>query len=139
MFVILYIICLLQFVALLLLHLYNILNISSKSAPSEGNKVLDLSDYGYDAEVVITDVCVSRTERTLILGVSRYGSDAEAMGDEAKGDILYFDLNASTLNLTYREDKSAKGVAGIPVDVEIKYQTHWRDGIDATGSVIDKI
>ena len=121
------------------LYLYNILNISSKSVPSEGNKVLDLSDYGYDAEVVITDVCVSRTERTLILGVSRYGSDAEAMGDEAKGDILYFDLNASTLNLTYREDKSAKGVAGIPVDVEIKYQTHWRDGIDATGSVIDKI
>ena len=101
--------------------------------------MLDLTEYGYDAEAVITDVCVSRTEQTLILGVSRYGSDTEGNGEELKGDILYFDLNNSTLQLTYREDKSARGIAGIPVDVEIKYQTHWRDGIDATGNVIDKI
>lgn len=121
------------------LYLYNILNISSRTAPAPGNKVLDLTEYGYDAEAVITDVCVSRTEQTLILGVSRYGSDTEGNGEELKGDILYFDLNNSTLQLTYREDKSARGIAGIPVDVEIKYQTHWRDGIDATGNVIDKI
>lgn len=53
----------------------------------------------------------------------------EASGEEAKGDLLYFDLNSSTLNVQYNEEKSYKGISGIPVDVEIKYQTHWRDGM----------
>ena len=110
------------------IYRYNLLDISSSVAPSEANMVINLADYGYDAGAVITDICVSRSERTMLVGVSRYGADLEAMGEEAKGDILYFTLDASNLSLTYSAEKSAKGVAGIPVDIEIKYQTHWRDG-----------
>ena len=113
------------------LYRYNTLDITSGTAPNETrNKVFDLTQFGYDASAVITDICVSRTEKTLLVGVSRYGDDAEAMGEEAKGDILYFDLNSSTMDIQYNEEKSHKGVAGIPVDVEIKYQTHYRNGID---------
>jgi len=111
------------------LYLYNLLDIQSGMAPNDRNLVMKLTDYGYDADAVITDICVSRTEKTLLLGVSRYGNDTEATGDEAKGDLLYFDLNSSTLGIQYNEEKSCKGIAGIPVDVEIKYQTHWRDGM----------
>lgn len=115
------------------LYRYNILDINKKVIPNASHKVLDLTEYGYDATAMITSLCVSRSEKTLLLGVSRYGADTEGMGEEAKGDILYFDLNAANLQLTYREDKSARGISGIPVDVKIKYQTHWRDGIDADG------
>ncbi|MEG2277990.1 MAG: PKD-like family lipoprotein, partial [Odoribacter sp.] len=107
------------------LYRYNILNINAGIAPGEKDVVLKLSDYGYDAEAMITSLCVSRSEKTLLLGVSRYGTDSEGAGEEAKGDILWFDLNATTLQVTYRENKSTKGVSGIPVEVKIKYQTHW--------------
>lgn len=122
------------------LYRYNTLDITSGTAPNETrNKVFDLTQFGYDASAVITDICVSRTEKTLLVGVSRYGDDAEAMGEEAKGDILYFDLNSSTMDIQYNEEKSHKGVAGIPVDVEIKYQTHYRNGIDRNGVLQDNI
>ena len=111
------------------LYLYNLLDIQSGMAPNARNLVAKLTDLGYDATAVITDICVSRTEKTLLLGVSRYGNDTEAAGEEAKGDLLYFDLNSSTLGVQYNEGKSYKGISGIPVDVEIKYQTHWRDGM----------
>ena len=111
------------------LYLYNLLDIQSGIAPNSRNLVTKLTDMGYDGDAVITDICVSRTEKTLLLGVSRYGNDVEASGEEAKGDLLYFDLNSSTLNVQYNEEKSYKGISGIPVDVEIKYQTHWRDGM----------
>lgn len=55
------------------------------------------------------------------------------MGDEPKGDILYFDLDVSGRQFKYNEAKSAKGVAGVPVDVEIKYQTYWRNGMEQDG------
>lgn len=121
------------------LYRYNIINISSGIAPSARDKVIDLTQLGYDSEARITDICVSRTEKTMLVGVSRYGNDADAQGGEAKGDILYFDLDKGSGTLTYNEAKSAKGVAGIPVDVQIKYQTHYRNGVDVYGNLKDNI
>jgi len=120
------------------LYLYNILDIASDLPPSERNRVFRLSDFGYGPEARITDICVSRTERTMLVGVSRYGSDSDAMGDEPLGDLLWFDLDASSLTLTHNAARSATGIAGIPVDVQIKYQTHWRDG-EYMGEIKDTI
>lgn len=108
------------------LYKYNILNATSNIPPNEGDAVLSLTSLGYDSDAVITSMTVSRTENTLLLGVSRYGADKEAMGEEIKGDVLRFDLNKTTLGLVLKE--KYEGVAGIPVDVKIKYQTHWRNG-----------
>lgn len=121
------------------LYRYNVLNLQSGIAPNESNLVLKLSDYGYDANAKITSMFVSRTEKTLFLGISRYGSDEEANGEEAKGDILWFELNSTTLQLTHRPDKSAKGISGIPVEVKVKYQTHWRDGLNTKDQLVDNI
>ena len=114
-------------------YCYTIGDMFSNIVPGKAHKQFDLAQYGYDAEAVITDICVSRSEKTLLLGVSRYGTDTEAMGDEPKGDILYFDLDVSGRQFKYNEAKSAKGVAGVPVDVEIKYQTYWRNGMEQDG------
>ncbi len=114
------------------LYKYNILDVMSNGTPSENNKVLSLTDYGYSADATITSMCVSRTEMTLIIGVSRYGSDKEGNGAENKGDILLFNLDKAKLELTF--NKKYEGVSGIPIDVQIKYQTHWRDG-KANGGV----
>lgn len=114
-------------------YCYTLGDMFSGSIPGRSHKQFDLTQYGYDANAVITDICVSRSEKTLLLGVSRYGSDTEAMGDELKGDILYFDLDVSGKQYKYNEAKSAKGIAGIPVDVEIKYQTYWRNGMEQDG------
>lgn len=59
---------------------------------------------------------VSRTEREILLGVSRYGDDTEGMSEELKGDVLVLDLKTGELVKKY------EGVAGVPVDVENKYQ-----------------
>lgn len=108
------------------LYKYNILNVASSIAPVEGDAVISLSSLGYSADAVITSMTVSRTEKTLILGVSRYGADKQGNGEEAKGDVLVFNLDKVGLGVTLKE--KYEGVAGIPVDVKIKYQTHWRDG-----------
>lgn len=108
------------------LYKYNILDVKSNRAPSNDNVVISLSDYGYGPEAVITSMCVSRTEMTLILGISRYGNDTEGAGAENKGDLLLFNLDKATLELTF--NKKYQSISGIPVDVQIKYQTHWRDG-----------
>lgn len=111
------------------IYTYNLLDVLSGNPPSGSNMVVQLSDYGYGPDAVITDICVSRSERTMLVGVSRYGADDEAMGEEPKGDILWFDLDASNLTLTHNAEKSAEGISGIPVDVEIKHRTHYRDGL----------
>lgn len=121
------------------LYRYNIMNIGSGIAPAEKDKVFDLTQYGYDASAIITDICVSRTEKTMLVGVSRYGNDKEGMGDEPKGDLLYFDLDKGTVTLTYQAEKSHKGISGIPIDVEIKYQNHYRNGEDMSGVLKDNI
>lgn len=114
-------------------YCYTIGDMFSGVVPSNSHKIFDLTQFGYDANAVITDICVSRSEKTLLVGVSRYGTDSEAMGEEAMGDVLYFDLDVSNKQFKYNESKSAKGIAGIPVDVEIKYQTYWRNGCEQDG------
>lgn len=114
-------------------YCYTLGDMFSGVVPGRAHKQFDLTEYGYSADAMITDICVSRSEKTLLVGVSRYGTDTEAAGEEAKGDILYFDLNVSGRQFKYNEEKSAKGVAGIPVDVEIKYQTYWRNGVEQDG------
>lgn len=120
------------------LYRYNLLNgINSNMGPAN-TPILSLSELGYGPEAKITSMFVSRSEQTLLLGVSRYGNDSEAAGEEAKGDVLWFDLNASTLEIKYNENRSAKGVAGIPVDVKIKFQTLWRDGKNYQEELVDQ-
>lgn len=111
------------------------------AVPNETNKILDLTTLGlgYDHDAFITDICVSRSEKTLLLGVSRYAHDDQASGEEAKGDILYFDLDASNGRINFNPEKSSQGISGIPVDVEIKYQTFWRDGMNEKGESVDNI
>ncbi|SMD02224.1 PKD-like family lipoprotein [Pedobacter africanus] len=116
------------------LYKYNILDITSNSVPNESHAVLSLTSLGYSADAVITSMTVSRTEKSLILGVSRYGTDTNGNGQENKGDVLVFSLDKAGLGLTLKE--KYVGVSGIPVDVKIKYQTHWRDG-KANGGVIE--
>jgi hypothetical protein len=108
------------------LYKYNILDVMSNNVPNESHAVLSLTTLGYAADAVITSMTVSRTEKTLILGVSRYGADKEGNGEENKGDVLVFNLDKAGLGLTLKVKHV--GVSGIPVDVKIKYQTHWRDG-----------
>lgn len=119
------------------IYCYNLLDAGDNIAPSEKNLVATLTDYGYDSDAVIKSLCVSRSERTMLLGVSRYGSDTEANDDEIKGDLVEISLDASTLKLTYKNTYT--GVCGIPVDVEVKYQTHYRNGIGQDGTYVDTI
>lgn len=121
------------------LYRYNIMDISGGTQPGDRNKMFDLTQYGYDNNAVITDICVSRTEQTMLVGVSRYGNDTEAMDEEAKGDLLYFDLDKGAGTLQYNAEKSHKGISGIPVDIQIKYQTHYRNGEDMEGNLRDNI
>lgn len=122
------------------LYRYNILGIANKTSPSANGKVFDLTQFGYDASAEIKDICVSRTEKTLLVAVSRYGEDMAGEDEELKGDLLYFDLDISTGTVTYREEKSARGISGVPVNVRVKYQTWWRNGLGVDGvTVKDKI
>ncbi|MGL5683204.1 MAG: PKD-like family lipoprotein [Marinifilaceae bacterium] len=121
------------------LYRYNLLNMNIGVAPSSRDLVATLTDFGYDNSAQIKDICVSRSERTLLLAISRYGADTQAMSDELKGDILYFDLNKTTLEINHVQEKSQKGISGLPVDIEIKYQTHWRDGLYIDGTMRDNI
>lgn len=116
------------------LYKYNILDIMSNSVPNESHAVLSLSALGYSDDAVITSMTVSRTEKSLILGVSRYGTDKDGNGEENKGDVLVFSLDKVGLGLTLKN--KYVGVSGIPFDVKIKYQTHWRDG-KGNGGLVD--
>src|SRR5690606_34657842 len=75
------------------LYKYNILDVTSNSVPNESQSVFSLKSLGYADDAVITSMTVSRSENSLILGVSRYGQDKNGGGDENKGDILVFDLD----------------------------------------------
>lgn len=119
------------------LYSYNTLEMINNRTPSQKDLKIDLTQLGYDQNAVITNVVISRSQRTLLLGVSRYGNnDPEAMSEENKGDLVVLNLSSS-LNVTLREIH--RGVCGIPVDVQIKYQSHYRDGKNIDGSFIDLI
>ncbi|WP_164111883.1 MULTISPECIES: PKD-like family lipoprotein [Sphingobacterium] len=116
------------------LYRYNVLSILSKAIPTE--IIANLSTMGYDADATIPTFTVSRTERYLIMGVSRYKNDQSGTG-EPKGDVIQMKLNSSIIGLTF--DKKFESVSGNPVDIQIKYQTFNRDGLDANGDLVDKI
>lgn len=121
------------------LYRYNMTDIGAGTIPGEQHVVAKLTDFGYDANAKITSMYFSRSENTILLGISRYGEDAEAEGEEAKGDILAFSYNSSNMQITLQPKYTFKGISGIPVDLKIKYQTHWRDGKNFDDVLVDNI
>jgi len=115
---------------------YNVNNIFSPGvAPSASNVVtsLDRLNLGYDANAVITCMYLTRSQKNLILGVSRYGDDKEGNTDELKGDVVVLDAN------TYEVKDYYPGVTGYPVDIMVKYQENYRGGLDENGNMMDNI
>lgn len=104
------------------LYRYNLRNLEDGTAPGAGDVIAQLTDFGYNADAQITCMTVSRTEKEILLGVSRYGSDREAGSDELKGDVLVLDSKTRQLIKKYER------VCGRPVDIMIKYQQYFRDG-----------
>ena len=114
------------------LYRYNLRELENNVAPGNSNVFVELSKWGYSAGAKMTCMSVSRTEREILLGVSRYGDDTEGMSEELKGDVLVLDLKTGELVKKY------EGVAGVPVDVKIKYQKWLRDGKEG-GDIVDML
>ncbi len=118
------------------LYRYNLRELENRIAPGSKDVVWDLTGFkdenggGYDSDARISCMAVSRTEQEIVLGVSRYGEDSEAMSDELKGDVLVLKLDDRSLIRKY------SGIAGRPVDVIIKYQKYLWDGKE-NGAVVD--
>jgi len=113
----------------------NIREWESGTAPQP---VFSLSDIGYDNSAEITCFEMSRTEKTIVLGVSRYGNDRTGNGEELKGDVVV--LDAATFRVkkdSLGEDMIFRGVCGYPVDIMVKWQNWYRDGKDQDGKVMD--
>lgn len=104
------------------------------------HSVFALADIGYGADAKITGMFVSRTEKSIVLGVSRYGADISGSGDELKGDVVVLDMDTYQIKKDSKgKDMHWKGIAGYPVDVIIKYQNWYRDGKNEKGQVMDNI
>jgi len=120
------------------LYRYNLRELENGIAPGSKDVVWDLVNFkdengvGYDSDARISCMAVSRTEQEIVLGVSRYGEDSEAMSDELKGDVLVLKLDDRSLIRKY------SGIAGRPVDVIIKYQKYLYDGKEG-GKVVDEL
>lgn len=115
----------------------NVFSWASGIAPSE---VFSLTSLGYDAEAEITCFEMSRTEKTIVLGVSRYGNDTEGSANELKGDVIYLDATTyEVLKDSKGRDMIYRGVAGYPVDIIMKWQNWYRDGKNQNSKVMDAI
>lgn len=88
---------------------------------------------GYDANTEITCMYLTRSEKSIILGVSRYGSDVTGESDELKGDVIVLDTETWKVRNYYPE------VSGYPADVLVKYQENYRGGKDKNGKMMDNI
>ena len=75
----------------------------------------------------------SRSEKNIVMGISRYESDEQGMSEELRGDLLVID--ATTFEPVYHY----KGIAGMPVDVMVKYQSYYRDGKDNDDHMVDPL
>lgn len=117
------------------LYKYNTLGIKEKVMPNQ--VLVSLSTLGYDANATLENFTVSRTEKTILLAVSNYGTDKEGRGSVLKGDVvkLNFDKSASEAKLS----QIYSGISGFPVDIKIKYQNFLREGLDKDDKLIDKI
>lgn len=105
----------------------------TQTNPSSSQVICSLSDFGYDGDAEITCMYVSRSEQTVMLGVSRYGADISGSSDELKGDLLVLDA------ATYRQKEIYRGVSGYPMDIRIKYQYYFRHGENESGNMMDNI
>lgn len=115
----------------------NVFSWASGNAPSE---VFALSSIGYGADAEITCFEMSRTERTIILGISRYGNDTQGAGDELKGDVVFLDAETYQVKKDLKgNDMIYRGVCGYPVDIMVKWQNWYRDGKNQNGKVMDAI
>lgn len=115
-------------------------NVFSWAGGTLPTEVFSLASLGYDADAVITCFDVSRTEKTLVLGVSRYGNDTRGNGDELKGDVIF--LDAATYEVvkdSKGKDMIYRGVSGYPVDILLKWQAWYRDGKNQNGKLMDAI
>ena len=115
----------------------NVFSWSSGVAPTE---VFSLSSLGYSPDAVITCFEMSRTEKTCVLGVSRYGNDKEGNSDELKGDVIYLDAQTWQVKKDLKgRDMIYRGVSGYPVDIIIKWQNWYRDGKNQNEKLMDAI
>ena len=114
---------------------YNVLNIMNKQQPDQ--VIVDLSALGYNADASIQSFTVSRAEKNLLIAVSRYGQDNQGSGTVLKGDVLKMLFNSSSIEAQL--DKKFEAVSGFPVDIQIKYQNFFRDGLDKENKLVDKI
>lgn len=115
----------------------NVFSWGSGVVPSE---VFSLSSLGYDPDAVITCFDMSRTEKTLVLGISRYGNDKEGNSEELKGDVVFLDAQTWQVKKDLKgQDMIYRGVSGYPVDIMIKWQNWYRDGENQNGKLMDAI
>lgn len=117
------------------IYRYNVMSAIGNSAPTD--IIADLSTMNYDASAIIPCFTVSRTEKTLLMAVSRYRNDAELNGTQPMGDVVRMNLNSSSISLEF--NKKYEGVSGKATDIQIKYQTFYRDGLNKDGELADKI
>lgn len=105
------------------IYKYNILNVQSQIAPSDADRICKLSDFGYDSNARIADICMHRGEKKMLLAVSKYGDDKEGNSDELKTDIVEISLEGSTPTLLNKYPS----VAGASPLVIYKYRTFARN------------
>lgn len=117
------------------LYQYNITELVQHTVPSSSNVVaaLDKLNLGYGADAVITCMYLTRSQKSIVLGVSRYGNDTEGESDELKGDVVVLDADTWEVKSYY------PSVAGYPVDIIVKYQENYRGGMDENGNMMDNI
>lgn len=102
---------------------YNVLNVGSGIAPSDGDCFLKLSDLGYGNDAAITDICLHRAEKKMLIAVSKYGSDKEGNSEDLKGDVVEIDLDGTSFNIINKW----QGVCGADAKLIYKYRTFARN------------
>ena len=105
------------------IYKYNILNVASGIAPNTSDRIISLEELGYSKEAVISDICLHRNERKMVIAVSRYGDDTQGKGDELKGDIVEVSLEGAKPKVLNKYT----GVCGVKPLVIYKYRTFGRN------------
>lgn len=117
------------------LYQYNVTELTQGIVPSASNVVagLDKLNLGYGSDAVITCMYLTRSQKSVVLGISRYGNDTEGESDELKGDVVVLDAD------TWEVKNYYPAVSGYPVDIMVKYQENYRGGMDENGNMMDNI
>lgn len=105
------------------IYKYNILNVASGIAPNTSDRIISLEELGYSKEAVISDICLHRNEKKMVIAVSRYGDDTQGKGDELKGDIVEVSLEGAKPKVLNKYT----GVCGVKPLVIYKYRTFGRN------------